>query len=240
MTTERDVAKTKVAKLLALGTSLNSAEATVALAKAQQIMSEWSLSITDIELGDEKVSIAYIEMGKQSNDTYPIYSYLGSFLGVKTWLNDGYKNKVACAAGYEQDLALFKHFVAMFEYTFESELKAWQKTEEYKKLKTQTHGRKLRINFRTSFNNTMMNRLYMLTRSNVQKTSTGTEIIPLKMANIKTYLEEEAGMKFRKASNGFSHGYGAGSDAGLNAAKKVSFNTPVTADADATKLLSNG
>lgn len=242
MNDELKTVKGKIAKLIALGTSENTlSEAGAAMAKAQKLMEEWSLSIDDIELGDDDIVHEVIDTGRrQRPDLSGILSSLSKFMCVKLWVStpskyykaDTYKINLL---GYETDIELFKYFWSILNTTVDSEYRKYRKSPERPR---GVHGKRLRTSFVYGFTSSVNETLWDLVEENEHfVTKSGTELVPLKSGKIEDYFAEEFGLRLRKTGSGrritTSHGISAGNTAGSS----VSFSRPVGGSSGGTKLI---
>lgn len=246
MNNEKQKVTQKIAKLLALGnTNSNQSESMVAMQKAGDLMREWGLSISDIELKDEKIVHRVIDAeGRQRPNCYHSLMALAEFTNVKLWISRPHKwekrNFQTNIVGYEQDIELFVHFYNMIENAYKMEYSAYKETDEYAQENEHHHGRVIMASFRTGFFYAISSKLYELARENRNvKTVSGTELVPLKMANVEEYFEEEFNMRLTKSgrtkasANSYS-GYASGNRSGNN----MNFNSPVgNSSGGATRLL---
>lgn len=242
MSNEREKVASKVQKLMALGTSCNQKEAELALARAGKLMEEWGLTISDIELNDQKIVHEIIDTGSLKKPALGgLPSALGEWLGVKIWI--GLPNrrwKITAKVnilGYSEDVEMFKFFWEMLNNTFEREWRNFQQTPEYRNAQAiEGHGRKVRTSFQSGFVNTLYWKLSEMADDARQfKTSTGTELIPLKMANVEEFFENEMGLTLTRGRAGRARA-GAGYANGASAGSRVGFNTPVSGGSE-TKLI---
>ena len=243
MNKELKTVKSKIAKLLALGNSNSVSEASVAMSKAQQLMEEWALSIDDIDIGNDDIVHEVITTEKYIKpETSGCITTLAEFTNCKVWVNSGKKwanlKYRINLLGYEQDVALFKHFWNMINYVHEVEYNAYTKTSEYEYDNKFYHGRALRKSFTVGFVDKVYYTLNDLVKKNENiVTRSGTALVPLKGGKIEEHFEENFDFKLttRRSYNKHqtSAGYWSGSKAGAN----VSFNSAVGRQNGKVKLL---
>lgn len=239
---ERDVVKKKIAKLMNLGTSSNMAEASLALSRATTLMEKWGLELSDIELQDQRIIRDKIQTGrKQKHPLHHILVSLAKFCSVKVWFQASHRyirgsQYEVHMIGYEEDIETFKYFWAYLERLLETELETFRNSDEY--VNRYMHGKSLRASFLLGFTDTLNSILFKKAEEkSMFKTRSGTALVPLKMASIEAWFEENTNMKLRATSDNRRIITSRGYNSGMNAANNVSFNTPVNNESGETKLL---
>ena len=248
MNTELESVKKKIAKLLALGNgAANQNESQIALQRAGDLMKNFALSISDIELGDEKIVKKVINAKTRSRPTvYANLMSLAEFTSVKLWITrptKWEKNGVfqTHVLGYESDIMMFEFFYEFLENAFANEWANYKTTARYKEQNKWHHGRAIRSSFLLGFSQAINETLRTLISDvSTATTKTGTELVPLKNANVEDFFQNVFNIRLRttrtKSANNVGGSYSSGSAAGA----KVRFNRPVKGGSNGGRRLISG
>lgn len=245
MTDEIKTVKSKIAKLLALGSSSNLAESGVAMKKAQQLLNEWALTIDDIDLGGDDIVYRTIDTGgKNAPELSSILMSLSEFTNLKLWVKPAtrYNKKstyIINMVGYEQDVEIFEYFWGVVNKVFESEYENYKNSEEYENFNKVYHGRAIRKGYVKGFTNKVNATLDKLTGENEYVvTRSGTALVPLKNGKVDDYFDKNFDFKLRRRKSYTRNRTNAGFSAGNRAGANVSFNSAVGgSSSDGVKLL---
>ena len=232
---ELKTVKDKIRKLLALGMSNSLNEANVAMSKAMQLMSEWALSIDDIELAESDIVHIKIDTGsKNRGELDGCLMNLAKLYSCKIWTETPYKwakvknNVLLNVIGYDTDVELFKHFHKVIGKVYEASFNKYKTTNEYKLLVTKYHGKVIRSQYRTGFVVKLHNMIEEFIKTNgVVKTKSGTSIVLLKSAKVDEFFQESLKIKLSKAAYSPKYRSGFANTAGSEAAGIVSFDKPI-------------
>lgn len=246
MSNEISSVKSKIAKLLALGTNNTSGnEAKVAMAKAQNLLEEWALTIDDIDLGGDEIIYEVIDTGRKSKpELSGVLMKLAEFANVKLWVSKKYNvetrnsNYTINFIGYETDIDIFKYFWSMLNTSFEFDYAAYKNTSDFADANSRYHGRAVRKSFVNGFTRGVNDILEDLIEQNeTVVTSNGTALVPLKNGKVEEFFKDNMGFKLTKSKsysrNQTNVGYGAGNSAGSS----VRFNSGVGRSGTSQKMI---
>jgi hypothetical protein len=218
---KKDKIKGKIKALLAKTTDSGATkeEMESALSKANQLMTEFFIS--EHELQDtESIKLEKFELTKSGFDLTYFYADLAFLFDCEYY----YSHKNITFFGHEQDVALCGYFYNVISRTCLKEKDIYLKSENYKQLSRQFHGRTLAASFIKGFLVQIvykMQEMYAEKEKNVSQ-STGVVIFSKKekvkseFNNLNLTIRTEKEKQIKGERSAFTDGYEKGKDINIS------------------------
>lgn len=142
------------------------AEAILAMNKAGELLLQFNLTMSDVELRDERcVTKTLSEPWGNRDAVWHCFNGLSKFCGVKMWISHtGYKQKSWAFFGLESDVDMAIYLCRLIMRAEETELKAFKRTPVYTEFAG--HRRIATRNFVEGFGNSINTRFLRMTAEN--------------------------------------------------------------------------
>jgi hypothetical protein len=211
----REAAIARVVALRAKTTAngCTEAEAMAAAAKAGELMDRYSLSMSDLDIREEKCRQG--QATAKQHDVQMCGSAIARFCGCKVWRNS---SKGMEFFGLPHDVEVALYLVDLVKNTMDLEFKLWTKTPSYPKGQG-VHGRTLRRSFNVAFAHRVVIRLKEMTaaREAAARTATGTALVVVRnavvneqFAKLGIRLQRGRSTRYRSHAGAMSAGAAAG------------------------------
>lgn len=220
------IERIKALQARTLDNGCTESEAMTAANLCARLMAEHDLTMTDVEIGDERCQISYLDTGRKSN--HEIQFCIGAiarFCDTEIWISkrDGTQNYVFFGMAKDTDFAKFLHNTV--KNAMDMELTSYKiRCVELGELtgRRQSHsfllGMAVRIGER-------LNEMKKENQRDILQT-TGRDLVVVKNSVVKSQFAE-LGLKLRKGGNGSRSGDSNSMAAGKSAGNRVGFNRPV-------------
>jgi hypothetical protein len=218
-------AAARIRALLAKTTSngCTEAEAMAAAAKAGELMDRYSLSMSDVEIKQEKCTTRASEYVK----THPVEGCavaIARFCGCKVWRAGYAGKKTLHYFGLPQDTEVAHYLTDLIRNSMEAEFRAYMRGPG--KLQD-AHGKTLRRNFMLAMAARVAQRLDVMSaeRERTAHTSTGTALVVVRNAVVNEF--KALGFKLKRGSASRGRYNGDAHRAGRDAGDRVNITTGV-------------
>ncbi len=224
-------------------------EAMLAFEKMSDLLRTYQLSMSDVELRQEKCKDGFYDTNMQRRDDLDRSAMaLASFCGVKCWVSHVYnagqfgKGSVKINAfGMDSDVDIFVYLLGVIHTTMKQEATSFKFSPAfYEATKTsgysaKSSSKRALSSFKFGFINRINTRLLQMKRekdeamAKMYEGKTGTSLVVLK----NQIVEEEfskLNMRFRKVQSAKRKINGQAYKAGGNAGDKVNLNRPIGCD----------
>lgn len=240
---EVDKVKTKIFHLLnkTLANGCTEAEALAAARKAGQLMDQYGLNMSDIEIKTEGCVQGEIIIGKK-NGTAGVkrgvldtcVGGLAAYCGVKVWFSHGGGKPSAYRFfGLKHDVEIFEYLYAVLESAMRFELETFKKTEYYRQ-KSEAHrgnGKTMVVSFSKGFCSRIYTKLMAMKDERNGNMARDAEKTGRNLVVVKDAIVTEEFAKLNLNLGNAKRAVGAkdwrAAQAGRDAAEKVSFNKGV-------------
>lgn len=208
---EAAIARIKALRAKTTANGCTEAEAMAAAAKAGELMDRYSLSMSDLDIREEKCR--HGQATEKQHDVQMCAGSIARFCGCKVWRN---KNNGINFFGLPHDVEIALYLIDLIKNTMDAEFKRWTKSPDYPK---GVHGRTLRRAFNVAFAVRVSARLkeMIAAREAAARTSTGTALVVVRNAVVaeqfaKLGISLQRGRNTRYRAN--PHAMAAGAAAG--------------------------
>jgi len=240
------------------------AEALTAADKISELLSTFNLSMSEIELREQKCETVTFTTSKTKEGIYYSWSGIAKLCGVRSWRSVGRKSYTWNFFGLEQDVALAKYLCELVDQSLKTSVAAFRETEVWTSYNG--HRRTLTANFYRGFGQRINSRLKDLAVENAKKereanayhaansikvtasdeaivaaanATTGTALISIAKAKIVDEEFNKLGMRLRNSYSSNTARYNSSANtAGSSAASKVNLSRPISGQSKTMAYLS--
>jgi hypothetical protein len=173
---EAAIARVVALRTKTIANGCTESEAMAAAAKAGELMDRYSLTMSDLDIREEKCRQG--EATAKQHDVEMCASTIARFCGCKVWRN---LTKGLDFFGLPHDVEVALYLVDLIKNTMDAEFKLWTRSPSYPK---GVHGRTLRRSFNVAFVGRVNARLKEMAaaREAAARTSTGTALVVVRNA----------------------------------------------------------
>ena len=230
---DRLIAKIRALQAKTEASGCTEQEAVAAAHKVDALVTQYGLSLTEVDLGETACEQSESWVGGRSKNRIYLRA-LAHYAGVKYWMIHGYRQGSFFKGSYDRvaffglpaDIEVAKYLLRLCIQALDTELAAFKRTEGYRDADSQ-EKRDATSSFQVGFAVRMQERFRTMAKEQVFKSATGRDLVPVRNAVVEQAFRD-SGIRLSSLSRRRTHVYNTNAyHSGRAAASRTSLNRGV-------------